>query len=81
MVLVEKGEDRERETLSRRIVTFRKAGECYRRTDEVHRLRLHGAADIAEKLRRAGFRVRVARGYGRYRLPRAHAVFVARKPA
>jgi len=48
VVLVEKGEDREHETLTRRIVTFRKAGECYRRTDEVHRLRLYGAADIAD---------------------------------
>jgi len=79
VVLVEKEEDRE--TLTRRIVTFRKAGECYRRTDEVHRLRLYGAVDIADKLRRAGFRDRVARGYGRYRLPKAHAAFVARKPA
>lgn len=79
-VLVEK-EDRGRETLTRRIVTFRKAGERYRRTDEVHRQRLYGAADVAYKLRRAGFRVRTARGYGRYRLPRAHAAFVARKPA
>lgn len=81
VVLVEKEEDRERKTLTRRIVTFRKAGECYRRADEVHRQRLYGAADIADKLRRAGFRVRVARGYGRYRLPKAHAAFVARKPA
>ena len=81
VVLVEKEEDRERETLTRRIVTFRKAGECYRRTDEVHRLQLYGAADIAARLRRAGFRVLVARGYGRYRLPKAHAAFVARKPA
>jgi len=33
------------------------------------------------ELRQAGFRVRTMRGYGRYRLPRAHAAFVARKPA
>ena len=81
VVLVEKEEDREHETLTRRIVTFRKAGECYRRTDEVHRLQLYGAADIADRLRRAGFRVLVTRGYGRYRLPKAHAAFVAHKPA
>ncbi len=81
MVLVEKEEDRERQTPSRRIVAFRKADERYGRTDEVHRQRLYGAADIAAKLRCAGFRVRVARGYGRYRLPKAHAAFVARKPA
>ncbi len=81
VVLVEKEEDREHETLTRRIVTFRKAGKCYRRTDEVHRLQLYGAADIADRLRRAGFRVLVTRGYGRYRLPKAHAAFVAHKPA
>ena len=79
VVLVEKVE--ERETLTRRIVTFRKAGEHYRRADEVHRQRLYKAAEVAEKLRRTGFRVRTARAYGRYRLPKAHAAFVARKPA
>lgn len=79
VVLVE--EEEGRETLTRRIVTFRKAGECYRRTDEVHRQRLYRAAEIADKLRREGFRVRTMRGYGRFRLPRAHAAFVARKPA
>ena len=81
VVLVEREEDRERKTLIRRIVTFRKAGDYYRRTDEVHRQRLYGSAEIADKLRRAGFRVRVTRGYGRYRLPEAHAAFIARKPA
>ena len=79
VVLVEKEEDRE--TLTRRIVTFRKVGEHYRRSDETHRQRLYGAAEVAEKLRRVGFRVRMIRGYGRYRLPKAHAAFVARKTA
>ena len=79
MVLVEREEDRE--TLTRRIVTFRKVGEHYRRSDETHRRRLYWAVEAAEKLRRVGFRVRMIRGYGRYRLPKAHAAFVARKPA
>ncbi len=78
-VLVEKHE--ERETLTRRIVTFRKAGEHYRRSDETHRQRLYRAAEVAGELRRAGFRARTMRGYGEYRLPKAHAAFVARKPA
>jgi SAM-dependent methyltransferase len=80
-VLVEKKEDRERATLTRRITTFRKVGEHYRRADEVHRQRLYKAADVAEELRRVGFRVRTMRSYGRYDLPRAHVAFLARKPA
>jgi SAM-dependent methyltransferase len=78
-VLVERQEDRG--TLTRRITTFRKEGEHYRRSDEVHRQRLYRAPDIATELRRVGFRVRTVRGYGGHRLPRAHAAFVARKPA
>ena len=79
VVLVEKEEDRD--TLTRRITTFRREGEHYRRSDEVHRQRLYRAPDIARYLRQVGFRVRTVRGYGRYRLTRAHAAFIARKPA
>ena len=78
VVLVEKEEDLG--TLTRRITTFRKVGEHYRRSDEVHRQRLYEGQDIAAELRRVGFRVRTRRGYGRYTLPRARAAFVARKP-
>jgi SAM-dependent methyltransferase len=81
VVLLEKEEDTQRATLTRRIITFRKVGEHYRRADEVHRQRLYEATDVAEELRRVGFRVRTMRTYGRYDLPRAHAAFVARKPA
>jgi hypothetical protein len=81
VVLVEKEEDRERRSVILRITTFRKVGEYYRRADEAHRLRWSRATDIAMELRRAGFWVRMSRSYGRYRLPRAHAAFIARKPA
>lgn len=81
VVLVEKEENREQETLTRRISTFRKVGEHYRRDGETHHLRLHRSSEIAGELRQAGFRVRVRRGYGEYRLPKAHAAFIARKPA
>ena len=79
VVLVEKEEDGD--TLTRRITTFRREGEHYRRSDEVHRQRLYRVPDIARYLRQVGFRVRTVRGYGRYRLTRAHAAFIARKPA
>ena len=81
VVLVEKEENAKKATLTRRIVTFRRVKGYYRRDDEVHRLRLHKSTEVAKQLREVGFRVRTMRSYGRYRLPGAHAAFVARKPA
>src|ERR687894_924721 len=40
-VLAEREEDAERGTMERRIVSFRKAGVCYRRDEEGHRVRLY----------------------------------------
>jgi SAM-dependent methyltransferase len=80
IVIVEKDEDREQSTLIRRIITFRKVGENYRRDNEVHHLRLYEATDIAEKLRQVGFQIQIMRSYGHYELPKAHAAFIARKP-
>jgi SAM-dependent methyltransferase len=80
IVLVEKEEDRERSTLVRRIVTLRKIGEHYRRNDEVHHLQLYRSTDIAQALVNSGFQVEIAHSYGRYELPKAHAVAISRKP-
>jgi SAM-dependent methyltransferase len=80
VVLVEKEEDAERGTLTRRIISFRKVGEQYRRDDEVHRVRLYGPSEISDELRRSGFRVRTMHAYGRYPLARGQAAFAARKP-
>ena len=80
VVLVEKEEDLRRMRLTRRIVTFRKDGERYRRDDELHRQRLFKATDMTSELRRAGFRVRTSRCYGQFQLPPARMAFVARKP-
>lgn len=78
VVLVEKRE--QQRVLTRRISTFRKVGESYRRDDEVHRQRLYEASEIAGELRGVGFEVRTMPAYGRYLLPNAHSAFVARKP-
>jgi SAM-dependent methyltransferase len=80
MTLVEKHEDRDRRTLTRRITTFRQVGRFYRRADETHRVRLYDAATLAAELRRTGFRVRITRRYGDYALARARVAFIARKP-
>ncbi len=73
-------EEEKSQRLTRRIVTFRKQGRLYRRDEEVHRLQLYHGADVAAALRRVGFRVRIVRGYGQQRFPRAYVGFLARKP-
>ncbi len=73
-------EDAVGERLQRRITTFRKidGGATYRRTEEVHRLRLWPSREVAEALREARFTVQIRRGYGREDYVPGHRVFVAR---
>lgn len=80
VVLNEKTEDRERGTMTRRIVSFRKTGEHYRRDDEVHRVRLYGPEEVEEWLGRVGFEVTVLRAFEDHSLGENHAAFVARRP-
>jgi SAM-dependent methyltransferase len=79
-VLVTNEEDRPRRLLTRRITSFRRVGELYRRDQEVHRQRLLAGPDLAAQLRRVGFRVRILRGYGTLRFGRGHVGLLARKP-
>ena len=81
LVAVEKREGQKRQILTRRITSLRKAGRYYSRDEEVHHQRLYVSADIARQLRSVGFRVRRIRSYGQYDLAKAHAAFIARKPA
>jgi SAM-dependent methyltransferase len=80
-VLSEREEDAERGTMERRIVSFRKVGEYYRRFDEVHRVRLYDPAELAAELESAGFLVRTMRAYGDLPLEEGHTAFAAQKPA
>lgn len=80
-VLSEREEDSERGTMERRIVSFRKVGEHYRRSDEVHRVRLYEPSELSAELGEVGFEVRTMRAYGDYPLGENHAALVARKPA
>ena len=80
-VISEREEDAERGTMTRRIVSFRKVGEHYRRDEEVHRVRLYKPVEISGLLRRVGFGVRSMRSYGSYPLAEGHAALVAHKPA
>lgn len=73
--------DPKRQRLTRKIVSFRKVGEHYRRHAETHSLQLYKSPHIAQLLRDIGFTVQTTRGYGEYRFPKFLAGFVARKPA
>jgi SAM-dependent methyltransferase len=79
-ILLEVRENRVNQTLTRHIVSFRRVGKLYRRSEEIHRLHLYSSTDLLAELRRAGFEARLLGGYGRFRLPPAHAAFLARKP-
>ncbi|HTM52639.1 MAG TPA: class I SAM-dependent methyltransferase [Pirellulales bacterium] len=77
--LYEAREDAQRKQLERRITTFRKSGNDYRREQETHRLRLYEKAELAGELREAGFRVRTLGRYGKLEFPAGYAGFRARK--
>jgi SAM-dependent methyltransferase len=78
--LVEVEEDTRRARLTRRITSFRRVGELFRREEEIHHLQLYRGREIAQELRRVGFRVRVLRGYGTFRFRPAHVGFLGRQP-
>ncbi len=78
-VLVEAEEKIKKRELERRITSFRKAGQLYRRSQEVHRLHTYPGVELAGQLRGIGFRVRLVRGYGNYRFRRGVAGIIARK--
>ncbi|MBX7164934.1 MAG: class I SAM-dependent methyltransferase [Pirellulales bacterium] len=66
--------------ITRRITSFRRDGEVYRRTDEVHDVRVADAAELRAGLIDAGFQVRTLRGYDAFRFPRGITGFLGRKP-
>jgi SAM-dependent methyltransferase len=79
-ILLEVREDRRRKTLTRQIVSFRRVGKLYRRSEEIHRLHLYTGSELVSELSRVGFEARLLKGYGRFRFPPAHVGFLARKP-
>lgn len=68
--------DSDGERLTRRVLTFRHLDGITQRDEEVHELELYDRATLLELLREHGFRTRVRRSYGTYRLPAGHAVYV-----
>jgi SAM-dependent methyltransferase len=79
-VLYESREDPHHRLLRRRITTFRRTARSYRRTEEIHLLRLLPRDVVLRGLRAAGFRARAVRRYGSHPLAPQRIAFIARKP-
>ena len=78
--LTEYHHDHQRDRLTRRMITFRRVGRHYRRTEETHVQQLYEGSQLAEDLRQIGFRVRTVRGYGILRFQKAHVGLIAQRP-
>jgi SAM-dependent methyltransferase len=79
IVLVEKTEDKIKQQLTRRIISFRQSGETYRREEEVHQVQLYSVTNLAEKLGKIGFQVKIKDSYGEFKLRNNHSVIIAYK--
>jgi SAM-dependent methyltransferase len=77
--LYEGREDAARHKLERHITTFRRDGALYRRSHEVHRLRLYDRGQFLAPLRKIGFRVRTLARYGPLRLPPGYQAYLCHK--
>lgn len=67
-VLVEVDAEPDGTLLRRRIVTFRRDAQTWRRSEELHLVRLFDAATLTHELESAGFVVQTGRRYGQARL-------------
>ena len=78
-VLVETRENQSERTLVRDIEVFSRIDDLYRRSHEVHTVRLFEVTKLCEQLASLGFATETARSYGAYELPpRRHAFFARR---
>jgi len=78
-VLSETTENQAERTLVRNIETFRRVGDFYRRSRELHRVQLFDIQRLGEELGLCGFAIETAQSYGAQQLPpRRHAFFATR---
>jgi SAM-dependent methyltransferase len=78
-VLASAEEDRANETLTRKITTFRKVGDLYRRSEETHRLHLIPTHELLDQIQALGFEVQTFHRYENLQLPPGLVGFLARK--
>ena len=81
-VLVETTENQTEKSLVRDIEVFRRVGDAYRRSHEVHRVRLFDVSIIRNQLASCRFATEMSQSYGVQQLPlRRHAFFATRVAA
>jgi SAM-dependent methyltransferase len=82
LLCLEATEESDPPLLRRRITTFRESAGAWRRSDELHSLRLYPREDVLGDLAGAGFRSRLLASYGpAWRFRRGHAGVLATKPS
>jgi hypothetical protein len=74
-VLANIGEEPASRTLIRKIETFRRVGNMYRRGHEMHRVCLFELEHPVAMLKCCGFAAQITRAYGKQRLPSRRAAF------
>lgn len=80
MLCLEASEDQAARMLERRITVFREVDDGYRRSDELHRLRLYEVQAVLDALDVAGFEARRLGAYGSaVHFGRGHSGFLATK--
>jgi SAM-dependent methyltransferase len=67
--------------LTRRITTVRKLGRKYRRSHEIHQIRIYPRQQLFGALARVGFDVTIRRSLGRVRLIKSDVIVIAFKPS
>jgi SAM-dependent methyltransferase len=80
-VLVETTENQSERILVRDIQVFRRTGDLYRRSREVHTVRLFEIPSLCQQLASLGFATETARSYGAHELPPRRQAFFATRLA
>jgi SAM-dependent methyltransferase len=82
LLCLEASEDHAKRMLERRITVFREVNGDYRRSDELHRLRLYDVQFVLDSLEAAGFEARRLAAYGSaVHFGRGHSGFLASRRA
>jgi SAM-dependent methyltransferase len=79
MILVEKQEDNQKKTLTRKITTFRQQGAYHRRDDEIHRVQLYESNELAQWLTEVNFYVKIINNCPEFSLPATNSLLIAQK--
>lgn len=78
-IFLKRVEDMTKSTYRREITIFRREGELYRRSREVHTANLYRRGEIEKMLKEKGFKVTLTDHYGERVFEKGHIGFICRK--